>query len=96
MQGEAGASEDDIKRAQPVPSWLEDGLFGARRTLPRTYDIDKLAGRMIAVSVLSDSEYKAKFEGELGVSWGEVIIISLLQISLVLGLASWRMVTRDG
>ncbi len=96
MQGEAGASEEDIKRAQPVPSWVEDGLFVARRMLPRTYDVDKLAGRMIASSVLAESEYKKKFETELGVSWPEVIIVSVLQIALMLGNASWRMVTRDG
>ncbi len=96
MQGEAGASEEDIRAAQPVPWWVEEGLFGARRVLPRTYDVDKLAGRMIAASVLSDSEYKEKFEGDLGVSWGEVIIISLLQIAGLLALASLRMVKRDG
>jgi ABC-2 family transporter protein len=96
MQGDAGASEEDIKRAQPVPTWVEDGLFGARRMLPRTYDIDKLSGQMIAASVLSDSEYKEKYDSPLGVSWGEVIIISLLQIAVMLGLASWRMSTRDG
>jgi hypothetical protein len=97
MQGEAGASEDEIKATQPIASIWENVLFGLRRALPRTYDIDKLSGRMIAKSVLSESEYKSrKFDTDLGVSWGEVIIVSLLQISAMLGLASWVMVKRDG
>ncbi len=96
-QGEAGASEDEIKATQPVPSIWENLLFGLRRTFPRTYDIDKLSGRMIAKSVLSESEYKSRdFDTDLGVSWPEVLIVSLLQISLMLGLSSLIMVKRDG
>jgi len=97
MQGEAGATDEEIKATQPVPSWLENAMFGLRRTLPRTYDVDKLSGKLIAKSVLSDSEYKSRnFDTDVGVSWPEVIIVSFLQIALLLGLASWRLITRDG
>ncbi len=97
QQGEAGASEEEIKATQPIDSIWENALFGVRRTLPRTYDVDKLSGRMIAQSVLSESEYKAKeFDTELGVSWPEVLIVSVLQIALFLGLSIFIVSKRDG
>jgi hypothetical protein len=95
--GKAGTNPEEAKKMQPIPQWVEDALLGARRALPRTYDVDKLAGRMIAKGVYSEEEFKARKKDEpLPSGWPEVIIISLFYIFVLLGLSCWRQVTRDG
>ena len=87
---------EELERVQPVPDWVEGLLLGLRKIAPRTYDLDKLSGRMIADGVLTESEYKEKYEEELDFGWTEVLIVSFIQILILLGLASWRIQTRDG
>jgi hypothetical protein len=97
MQGQEGVNPDEMKSVRVVPGFVETGLYVLRKCLPRTYDLDKLSGRLIAKSVLTKDELKQKgYDKPLAVTWGEVIFVSGLWIAALLALASWRLVTRDG
>lgn len=97
QQGQEGVNPEDTKAAKPVPDWVEETLFGLRKALPRTYDLDGLSGRLIAKGVLTEDELKEKgFDKEPVTGWPEVLIVSTVYIVVLLGLAGWRMATRDG
>lgn len=96
-QGQEGVNPEDAKAAQPIHPMVEEILFGVRKALPRTYDLDMLSGRLIAKGVLTDEELKDKgYDKDPGVGWAEVLIVSTVYIFVLLGLAGWRMATRDG
>jgi ABC-type transport system involved in multi-copper enzyme maturation permease subunit len=64
---------------------------------PRTYQLDARLGRTIAEGVLSPREMKLNdYPEKPRENWGEMIIVSVLGICFLLGLGSWRFVTRDG
>ncbi len=102
--GEVPDPDDILRRLDPdAPLWgvLPKFLFPVVRVLhtatPRTYQIDARLGRIIAEGVLTERELKQNGYGkETRESWPEMIGVSLAFIALCLGLASARMVTRDG
>lgn len=70
---------------------------GVHIPTPRTFQLDYWTGRIIAQGVLSDRELKERGWDETPTaSLTEVILINTAFIVLMLGLASWRFVTRDG
>lgn len=81
---------------QVVPSWLETTARIVHGVLPRTYDLDDRAIRLIAEGVLTAEERKQKKLDQELVPWPETIGVSVAFIALMLALACWRLVTRDG
>lgn len=81
---------------QAVPDWLDTTARIAHGVLPRTYDLDDRAIQMIAAGVLTAEERKQKKLDEELVPWPETIGVSVAFIALMLALACWRLVTRDG
>jgi hypothetical protein len=94
----ADGDEDDAPAPLPraVPQWLETTTRIAHAVLPRTYDLDDRAIRLIAEGVLTEEERKQKNLDQELVPWPETIGVSGAFIALMLALASWRLVTRDG
>ena len=89
-------NEELVPPEMRVPSWLliTSDVFHA--VLPRTGDIDDLNSKLIAEGVLSPPELKRKNLVDLKYpSWVEVIGVSSVFISIMLGLACWRFSTRD-
>ena len=65
--------------------------------MPRTYDIDKHANRIIAKGILTDKEYKQrKLNKELPDSLAQTIGISAIYIAILLALSCFVFVKRDG
>jgi len=90
----------DVYRAVPVredsaPKWLEYTVDGANAVLPRYKDLDKLMSRTLAEGVSTPAELKSRERLDLP-SWGSAIGVSMGFIALMLLLAYWRFVTRDG
>jgi hypothetical protein len=70
---------------------------GVHIPTPRTFQLDYWTGRIIAQGVLSERELKERGWDETPTaSLTEVILVNVGFILLMLGLASWRFVTRDG
>lgn len=64
---------------------------------PRTFQLDSRIGRVIAEGVLTERQLKARgWDEPPEESWPELLIVNVGFIALMLGLASWRFVTRDG
>ncbi len=78
------------------PEWSYTLVDGLNNLLPRYKDMDKLTSRLIVDSTLPIGD--ARLQGVLieYPSWGGAISVSLIFIALMLALASWRLVTRDG
>ena len=101
--GAPDADADEIVANKPrertpfeVPTWVDYLSKALYYPSPRTYDLDDRMIRAIAQGVLTDFEIKQNnLDAELP-PWGETLGVSLSFIALCLGLASARMVTRDG
>lgn len=78
------------------PEWAYTLVNLLNDGLPRYKDMDKLTSRLIVDSTLPIGD--ARLQGVLieFPSWGGAISVSLIFIVLMLGLASWRLVNRDG
>lgn len=79
-----------------VPTWLDVLSRALYSPLPRTYDLDDRMIQAIAHGVLTDFELKQNKLDRPLPPWPETIGVSLAFIVLMLGLACWRLVTRDG
>ena len=104
--------EEDAKKARdemlrkldpnsPLWGFIPRSTFPAFTALhaitPRTFELDNLLSRTIAAGVLTEREMRQSgYPEEPRENWAEVILVSLAFIVLMLGLASWRLVTRDG
>jgi hypothetical protein len=96
-----GPSDEDGEDGGPpirqaVPNWLDTSARIAHAVLPRTYDLDDRAIQLIARGVLTDEERKQKKLDQDLTPWPETIGVSVAFIALMLALACWRLVTRDG
>ncbi len=89
---------DAGRRRQPwqVPAWLDVLTRVLYSPFPRTYDLDDRMIHTIAQGVLTDFELKQNGLDQPLPSWPATIGVSLAFIVLMLALASWRLVTRDG
>lgn len=64
---------------------------------PRTFQLDSRIGRVIAEGVLTERQLKARgWDEPPDESWPELVLVNVAFICLMLGLSSWRFVTRDG
>ncbi len=64
---------------------------------PRTYELDSRLGRVLAQGTLTERELKElDYDEPPRSNWFEMLAVSWVFILLMLGLASWRFVTRDG
>jgi hypothetical protein len=79
-----------------VPAWLDVLSRVLYSPFPRTYDLDDRMIRVIAHGVLTDFELKQNSLDRPLPPWPETIGVSLAFIAVMLALASWRLVTRDG
>jgi ABC-type transport system involved in multi-copper enzyme maturation permease subunit len=78
-----------------MPDWLYTLVDTLNNILPRYKDMDKLTSRLIGESTLPPGD--ARLQGLIeSPSWGGAIGVSLVFIVLMLSLASWRLVKRDG
>jgi ABC-type transport system involved in multi-copper enzyme maturation permease subunit len=78
-----------------MPEWLYTLVDTLNNILPRYKDMDKLTSRLIVESTLPYGD--ARLQGLIeSPSWGASISVSLIFIVLMLSLASWRLVKRDG
>lgn len=98
QQGEDPDIEASRNRRQPwqVPTWLDVLARALYNPLPRTYDLDDRMIRVIAQGVLTEFELKQNGQDQPLPPWPETIGVSLALIAVMLALASWRLVTRDG
>jgi ABC-type transport system involved in multi-copper enzyme maturation permease subunit len=78
-----------------LPEWSYTLVDALNNTFPRYKDLDKLTGRLIVDGVLpvGDARIQGLFTDYP--SWGGTVGVSLVFIALMLGLASWRLETRD-
>jgi ABC-type transport system involved in multi-copper enzyme maturation permease subunit len=78
-----------------LPEWVYTTADVVNGVLPRTRDLDVITTKLIA-DVMSDND-KQKYESNLLTypNWGETFGVSLIWISLLLGLACWRFGRRD-
>jgi ABC-type transport system involved in multi-copper enzyme maturation permease subunit len=64
---------------------------------PRTFQLDDRLDRAIAEGSLTQRELKLNdLDQPPRASWAEILLVSGLFITLMLGLSSWRFITRDG
>jgi ABC-type transport system involved in multi-copper enzyme maturation permease subunit len=78
-----------------IPEWVNTLVDTLNNILPRYKDLDKLTSRLIGESTYPPGDVRMQgiFEAP---SWGGAVGVSLIFIVLMLGLASWRLVKRDG
>ena len=78
-----------------MPDWLHSLIDVLNNILPRYKDLDKLTSLLIAEGTqpIGDARIHGLLEAP---SWGGAIGVSLAFIALMLTLASWRLVKRDG
>jgi ABC-type transport system involved in multi-copper enzyme maturation permease subunit len=67
------------------------------KALPRIRDLDKLSQYVVAIDLLQpDSNQRKESAENVGnTSWTESITVSMIFVSVILGLACWRFSTRD-
>ncbi len=82
-----------VREFNPVLVNIVNGLHAVS---PRTYDLDDRMIEAIAQGVLTDFELKQNGLDKARPSWGATVGVSLAFIGLCLGLACWRVSTRDG
>ena len=72
-------------------------LNAVHNVFPRTFQLDSRIGRVIAEGVLTERQQKQRgWDVAPAESWPELLGVNFAFIALMLGLASWRFVTRDG
>jgi ABC-type transport system involved in multi-copper enzyme maturation permease subunit len=78
-----------------LPDWSYSLVDLLNNSFPRYKDLDKLTGRLIVEGVMpvGDARIQGLFTDYP--SWGGTVGVSLVFIGLMLGLASWRLTTRD-
>jgi hypothetical protein len=86
---------------RPIYFFIPPSAFPALKLLnvplPRSKQIDNRIGRLIADGMLTERQMKSFGWGDPPAhTWIEVIGVSVMFIVVMLGLASWRFVTRDG
>ena len=96
--------DDIISRIDPeapiwgvVPRWSWSLVRGLHTISPRTYQLDDRLERLIAEGVLTEAELKeSEYDKPASASWAEILLADVGFIVVVLGLACWRLETRDG
>jgi ABC-type transport system involved in multi-copper enzyme maturation permease subunit len=79
-----------------IPTWVYRTADTANAILPRTKDLDKLTSKLIVQDTLAEGDKRRmRLDSLTWPSWTEVLAVSGVYISLMLGLASWRFTTRD-
>ncbi len=102
--GEQPDMDDVIRRFDPdaplwgiVPKPVFPVVSVVHAVTPRTYELDARLGRVIAEGVLTERELKDNGYGKPPrTSWLEMVGVSLAFIAACLGLACWRVSSRDG
>jgi hypothetical protein len=99
----AGTPEAVLKEVEsdrPLWGFIPRSVFpvitGIHVVTPRMYELDDRLVRLIAEGILTPSELKAKeYDAPPRTSWAEMIFVSLIGISILLGLSAWRFGSRD-
>jgi hypothetical protein len=79
-----------------IPRWATTTVDTIHDVLPRTKDLDLLTTKLLSREVLTESEIRRqKLDRLPDVTWGESLSVSGAFIAVILGLASWRFVTKD-
>jgi ABC-type transport system involved in multi-copper enzyme maturation permease subunit len=87
----------DPVKAADTPGWVEPTMRIVHAVLPRYKDLDRLTTKLISDSTLTPAESFILAKGKAGFpDWGSTIGVSLAFIAVMLVLAIWRFVTRDG
>jgi ABC-type transport system involved in multi-copper enzyme maturation permease subunit len=89
-----------VESEQPLWGFIPRSVFPVVTSLhiitPRTYELDDRMVRLIAEGILTPSELKAKeYDTPPRTSWAEMILVSVLGISVLLGISAWRFSSRD-
>ncbi len=72
-------------------------LQSVHAVFPRTFQLDSRIGRTIAEGVLTERQLKTRgWDEPPDESWPELLLVNLAFIAVMLGLAAWRFITRDG
>lgn len=91
----------DLLRSDPankdhVSQTLADVVDGIHYALPRYKDVDRLTTKLITDATLTPLDRYALANSQIDFpSWGETFGVSLAFITVMLGLASWRLSMRD-
>ena len=81
---------------QEIPGWANTTVDTIHDVLPRTKDLDLLTTKLLSHEVLTESEIRRqKLDRLPDVTWGESLSVSGAFIAVMLGLASWRFVSKD-
>jgi hypothetical protein len=93
--------EKDFNPNRPLWGLIDVSAFPVVQSIhaifPRTFQLDARIGRVIAEGVLTERQQKTRgWDDPPDESWPELILVNLAFITVMLGLASWRFVTRDG
>jgi ABC-type transport system involved in multi-copper enzyme maturation permease subunit len=76
-------------------TWWFKGIKVVHFVLPRTRDLDHLTKRYLIRDLLTANQVKTQKIDPTDIHWGETIAVSLVFISIMLGLSCWRFSTRD-
>ena len=100
IQASQGGAEIDFppedRPGFRIPRWVDVTSQVLYYPCPRTYDLDDRTIQIIASGLLTDFELEKNRLNRPLPPWGETLGVSLAFIALCLGLATLRMVTRDG
>lgn len=94
----AAAETVDADDAKPwnLPKWVYATSDFFYRVLPRTSDLNHLTDERVARGLLSPAEYKArKFDERERPNWPEVLAVTGVFISLMLGMSCWKFARTD-
>jgi hypothetical protein len=79
-----------------IPPWVYTTVNTVHFVLPRTQDLDRLTTRLLSEELLTDDEIRQlDLDHALSISWGESLSVSVIFITLALGLACWRFARKD-
>jgi ABC-type transport system involved in multi-copper enzyme maturation permease subunit len=86
----------DPRFGDEIPGWANTTVNTIHNVLPRTKDLDLLTTKLLSHEVLTESEIRRQKVDRLpDVTWSESLSVSGAFIAVMLGLASWRFVTKD-
>jgi ABC-type transport system involved in multi-copper enzyme maturation permease subunit len=80
---------------EEIPGWVHTTADIVHGVLPRTKDIDKISSKLIGEVMTEADQRRNMLHLVTYPSWGPALGVSAAWIAVLLGLASWRFISRD-
>jgi ABC-type transport system involved in multi-copper enzyme maturation permease subunit len=87
-----GLTPDERRQQQ---GWFANGIRKMHYILPRTSDLDQLMNRVLVSDLLFANELSGGKLDTIPITWRESLTVSIVFITLMLGLACWRFSATD-